>query len=118
MENRREDVRTIQRSLGALGLMPEDPFDDPRGFIDEPTDKALRSFQESNGLRVDGWAGPGGETERALRDGLIDLSRFSRSSWFDYTDRAARAQKAISKGRAASKQFGEGTTRPRVRTTS
>lgn len=95
MENRREDVRAIQRSRGALGLMPEDRFDDPPGFIDERTDDALRSFQKRQGLRVDGWAGPGGETERALHEALAEVVRKSGPEWLDFANRAGRAQRGI-----------------------
>ena len=97
MENRREDVRSIQRSLGALGLIPEDPFDDPHGFLDERTNDSLRRFQESNGLRVDGWAEPGGETEQALQDGIADLVRASGREWMAFADRAGRAQADLAK---------------------
>lgn len=95
MENRRDDVRAIQRSLGALGLMTEDPFDDPHGFIDEQTDGALRTFQGRNGLRVDGWAGPGGETERTLHEALAEVVRASGPEWLAFAARAGRAQSGM-----------------------
>src|SRR5262249_26959845 len=41
-ENHRSDVRNIQRGLGALGYMPEDPFDQPHGFIDERTTGSIK----------------------------------------------------------------------------
>jgi peptidoglycan hydrolase-like protein with peptidoglycan-binding domain len=105
MENRRDDVRTIQRSLGALGLMPEDPFDDPHGFIDERTEDALRNFQSRKGLLVDGWAGPGGETERELRDALSGLARSSRSDWFEFANRAAKAKSTVAEKPGAVEEF-------------
>ena len=95
MENRRDDVRTLQRALGAVGLMPEDPFDDPHGFIDEQTDNALRSFQERKRVRVDGWAGPGGETERALFEALADAARTSGPEWLAFAGRAQRAMATL-----------------------
>ena len=86
MENRRDDVRAIQRSLGALGLMTEDPFDDPHGFIAQPTLSLsacptftdagiaprhvdLRPFVLSGGDRIR--IVPGGLTRVALREGSL-----------------------------------------------
>ncbi len=104
MENRRDDVRTLQRSLGALGLMPEDPFDDPRGFLDEQTDNALRSFQEHERVRVDGWAGPAGETELALHEALAELVRASGPEWLAFAERAGRAQRGMTAPQPESSQ--------------
>ena len=43
-ENRRGDVATVQRILGALDHLPEDPFDQPHEFIDENTTGAIKAF--------------------------------------------------------------------------
>ena len=65
--NQPRDVQTVKRALGGLGYLPEDPFDRPSGFVDEATTNAVRGFQNDNRLKTDGWLGPGGETEAALR---------------------------------------------------
>ncbi|MBL8663036.1 MAG: hypothetical protein JNM29_09430, partial [Candidatus Odyssella sp.] len=41
-DNRPGDVATVQRLLGATGDLPEDPFDRPRGYIDENTTNAIK----------------------------------------------------------------------------
>ena len=91
-ENRRGDVAAVQRVLGALGALPEDPFDQPRGFIDENTTGAIKGFQRKRGLADDGWLAPNGETERALRDAIADLARAKAGDWFKFAERAGRAQ--------------------------
>jgi peptidoglycan hydrolase-like protein with peptidoglycan-binding domain len=91
-ENRRRDVASVQRRLGALGYLSEDPFDRPHGFIDEPTTKAITRFQTDNNLTPDGWLAPRGDTERALEDAVLDLARVRGRDWFNFADRAARAQ--------------------------
>lgn len=79
--NQPRDVQTVKRTLGGLGYLPEDPFDRPSGFIDESTTDTLRRFQERNGLRVDGWLAPGGETEDALRHAAERLVQANAPSW-------------------------------------
>jgi peptidoglycan hydrolase-like protein with peptidoglycan-binding domain len=65
LDNRPEDVMSTKRRLRALGLYtppPEGIGDD----IDRGLDEAVRTFQQQQGLRVDGVLTPGGETERNL----------------------------------------------------
>jgi hypothetical protein len=95
LANRRADVATIQRLLGALGHMPEDPFDRPHGLIDRPTLDGTKSFQRSKGLTDDGWLAPGGETERALRAAIADLARAKGREWLRFAERAGRAQASL-----------------------
>jgi len=90
--NRHADVAAVQRLLGALGHLPEDPFDRPHGFIDESTTEATKAFQREQGLVEDGWLAPGGETERALRDAARDLARAKGRDWLQFAERAGRAQ--------------------------
>ena len=90
-ENRREDVASVQRRLGALGFLPEDPFDRPLGFIDERTTNGTRAFQRAEALADDGWLAPGGETEQALEDAVADLARANGNDWFAFAQRAGRS---------------------------
>jgi hypothetical protein len=91
-ENEPRDVRTVKRALGGLGYLPEDPFDRPSGFIEESTTKAIKRFQDNNRLAVDGWIGPGGETEAALQQAVDRLARVKRSDWLAYQRRAPSAE--------------------------
>ncbi len=86
-DNERKDVQNVQRALGALDYMPEDPFDRPHGFIDEPTTKAVKRFQADNGLTVDGWLAPHGETEKALSKELGALAQRSANAWREFWGR-------------------------------
>ena len=90
--NERPDVATVQRMLGALDYMPEDPYDRPPGFIDERTTAATRRFQRDKGLEPDGWLAPGGETETALHNSVSDLARDKVRDWFAFVERARKAQ--------------------------
>ena len=94
-ENRRSDVASVQRRLGALNYLPEDPFDKPHGFIDEATTNGVKAFQRAKGLADDGWLAPNGETERALEDAVSDLARAKGRDWFSYLERAGRAQRDL-----------------------
>ncbi len=79
--NDRTDVQNIQRMLGGLGYMKEDPFDRPHGFIDDDTVRGIRSFQKDNGLQEDGWLAPQGETEAQLNDRVMRLSIDADRDW-------------------------------------
>lgn len=92
-ENRPKDVAGVQRRLGALNYLPEDPFDRPRGFIDEATTNGIKAFQRAKGLAEDGWLAPRGETERALDNAIADLARAKGRDWFAFAQRAGRAQR-------------------------
>lgn len=92
LENRREDVAAVQRLLGAVAHMPEDPFDRPHGLIDQRTLDGIKSFQRKKGLIDDGWLAPGGETERALYAAVADLGRANGRDWLQYAERAGSAQ--------------------------
>ena len=95
-DNRPADVAAVQRLLGAAGDLPEDPFDRPRGFIDENTTRAIESFQRRAGLADDGWLAPNGETERALRAAVADVARANGRDWLAFAERAGRAQARMS----------------------
>jgi peptidoglycan hydrolase-like protein with peptidoglycan-binding domain len=91
-ENRRGDVATVQRLLGAVEHIPEDPFDRPHGLIDQRTLDGIKSFQRKTGLTDDGWLAPGGETERALHAAVADLARAKGRDWLQYAERAGSTQ--------------------------
>lgn len=91
-DNRPRDVAAVQRLLGATGDLPEDPFDRPRGFIDENTTAAIKGFQRNAGLADDGWLAPNGETERALNAAVAGIARAKRGDWLAFAERAGRAQ--------------------------
>jgi len=65
--NRRGDVFRLQALLHREGDLDAAITGGPTGDWSARDDDALRSFQKTNGLRVDGRAGPGGETMRRLR---------------------------------------------------
>lgn len=87
-KNAPRDVETVKRALGGLGYLPEDPFDRPSGFIEESTTKAIKRFQDDNRLTANGWLGPKGETEAALRQAVDRLARVKRPEWLEYHRRA------------------------------
>src|SRR6185503_959982 len=89
------DVASVQRRLGALGHLLEDPFDNPHGFIDETTTNGIKAFQRAKGLFDDGWMAPRGETERALGDAVSDLARAKGSEWFAFADRIRHPKQAF-----------------------
>lgn len=68
-DNDPADVVAVKRALERLGLMQR-PSYGLTGFIDRETDTALRRFQRDRGLGVDGYARPGGPTERNLNGAL------------------------------------------------
>jgi hypothetical protein len=65
--NRRADVFRLQSLLHREGYLDAAATDGPTGYWGGRDDAALRRFQMDNGLGVDGWAGPDGETIEALR---------------------------------------------------
>ncbi len=63
-ESDRQDVTNVKQMFSKLGMYDGDT---EQGLIDRKLDNAIRGFQRSQGLRVDGWMEPGGETERMLQ---------------------------------------------------
>jgi hypothetical protein len=94
-ENHEDDVVRVKRGLGAVGQLPEHPFDSPDGIIDAKTSKAIERFQTANGLTVDGWLGPGGETEATLKKTIDGLRRANLGAWQDYAQREERMRAAV-----------------------
>lgn len=60
------DVKRTKQALAAIGLIPEDPFDEPAPYLDGASNGALVRFQEDRSLKPDALARPGGPTEAAL----------------------------------------------------
>lgn len=69
-DNHAADVTQVQRGLGTLGFIPLSRGFEPNGVLDGITGQGIRSFQQSNGLHIDGALFPKGETETAMNDRL------------------------------------------------
>lgn len=65
-QNDPDDVVAVQRQLAQRGYYGQEA-DEPTGFIDRALIDGIRRYQDDNGLLVDGWLAPGGETERNLK---------------------------------------------------
>lgn len=65
--NRREDVIKVETILGNTGHHDLAKTDGPLGFWGEDHDKAVKSWQGENGLKMDGLLKPGGPTITSLR---------------------------------------------------
>lgn len=65
--NRRSDVFRLQSLLHREGYLDADATEGPTGYWGGRDDDALRRFQKDNGLTVDGWAAPDGESMETLR---------------------------------------------------
>jgi hypothetical protein len=63
--NDEDDVKAMAVNLSWLGYPEAEPAADT-GQWDDGVEDGLREYQRERGLTVDGWAGPDGETERAL----------------------------------------------------
>lgn len=64
MDNDPQDVVRVKGALARLGAFSDDGAE---GIITRSLDSAIRNFQRSEGLRIDGIMKPGGETEQAIR---------------------------------------------------
>ncbi len=69
LDNDEDDVKAMATNLSWLGYPEADTAAD-RGRWDGGAETGLRNYQRERGLTVDGWAAPGGETERALNGDL------------------------------------------------
>lgn len=66
--NRGEQVKQLQQALVRLGFMTQAQMNTGPGIFGPRTDRALRAFQQSKGLGVDGIYGP--RSQAALRTAL------------------------------------------------
>jgi peptidoglycan hydrolase-like protein with peptidoglycan-binding domain len=67
MPNDPSDVAAVEMWLGQAGYYDLDRREGPTSYGGPTVDDAILRFQKDHGLTADGWAGPGGETEQALR---------------------------------------------------
>ncbi len=74
--NKDEDVKHIKSKLARLDLFDNKTEPEPHGIITRSMDDAIKVFQKDNGLRVDGYIYPKGDTENALIK--ASRSHFSR----------------------------------------
>lgn len=76
-ENNEDDVSAIDNTLREIGayVPPPEYASEPQRYTTEPMVNALQHFQDQNGLKVDGYARPGGPTEQAINNRLIGKPR-------------------------------------------
>lgn len=76
-ENEPSDVAALDDRLRKIGAYspPPEYSDNPQRYATEPMIGALERYQEQNGLKVDGVAKPGGPTERAINNHLLEKPR-------------------------------------------
>lgn len=67
--NQRGDVFKLQALLHREGMLDAAATGGPTGYWGNRDDVAMRDYQKDGGLKVDGWAAPGGPTLAALRRG-------------------------------------------------
>ena len=61
-----QDVKASKGALARAGYYPEVFAREADGHVDSRMRSAILGFQSDKGLRIDGWMGPGGQTEREL----------------------------------------------------
>ncbi len=76
-ENGEHDVFATDNALREIGAYtpPPEYAREPQRYTTEPMVDALEDFQEQNGLKIDGYAKPGGPTERAINNNLLGKPR-------------------------------------------
>lgn len=70
-KNRRGDVAKVEGLMGAAGPLDLWQTDGPTGYYGARLEDAVKRFQKSKGLKVDGHLNPGGETIGSLHDHLL-----------------------------------------------
>ena len=61
------DVKAAKGALAQAGYYTAVLAREPDGHVDSRMRSAILGFQSDRGLRIDGWMGPGGQTERELK---------------------------------------------------
>ena len=76
-ENDPEDIYALDSALRRTDSYdpPPEYANEPQRYTTAPMIGALETFQAKNGLKVDGYANPGGPTERAINNRLLDKPR-------------------------------------------
>lgn len=69
-KNRRGDVAKVEGLMGAAGPLDLWQTDGPTGYYGARLEDAVKRFQKSKSLKVDGHLNPGGETIGSLHDHL------------------------------------------------
>lgn len=64
------DTVNIKRALNHLGYYPQLPDGGFGDWVDHEMFDGIRKFQSDNGLKVDGFMRPGGETETVINHAL------------------------------------------------
>lgn len=70
VDNHRPDVAKVESFLTDTGYYKPLTEDGPSGYHNAGLDKAIRGFQQDNGLAVDGVLKPGGPTISKLKDAV------------------------------------------------
>ena len=73
--NRRNDVGKLEALLALAERDRAILRSGPTGYFDEAVEDAIRRHQRRQGLAVDGWVAPDGETLRSLRARALDEAR-------------------------------------------
>jgi peptidoglycan hydrolase-like protein with peptidoglycan-binding domain len=76
--NDRHDVAKSQVLLDLAGAYDLTPTNGPTGYFGSSQSRAIMGYQRDNGLSVDGWIGPEGETIGTLESKLFDRTSRSR----------------------------------------
>lgn len=87
--NRRGDVFKLQALLHREDKLDAEATGGPTGYWGNRDDAALRALQKDNGLTVDGWAGPRGETIERLRRHYASAAP-ETADWLASADAAAQ----------------------------
>lgn len=65
-----DDILDAKHALRALGYYRTIDGSEPGAWVDNGLFDGIKAFQRDNGLKVDGFMRPGGETERAMNAAL------------------------------------------------
>lgn len=104
--NNREDVGKIECLLKLAGVWDLDPTDGPTGYYGTRLGEAVKAFQETRGLKVDGDVKPNGETLRALGKTLQNMGRNGDTVLAHLTPEEARFLHDITDGGSINPQTG------------
>ena len=71
--NHRRDVIKVESLLNQAGLFDLEKLDGPWGYANERLDAPIKEYQKRNGLKVDGFMRPDGETINRFRQDFGDV---------------------------------------------